>query len=218
MSLHAVIFDLDGTLLDTLQDLADSMNQVLRAEGFPAHPPEAYRYFVGSGAAALVRRALPGTGQDEAALRRYLNAFLLEYEKRWNVKTAPYDGIGEMLDSLKAQGIPIAVLSNKPHAFTCRCVEELLPSWRFDAVLGQREGVPRKPDPAGVVEAARMLNVPPSEILYLGDSDIDMKTAVASGAFPVGALWGFRPAAELEQSGARRLIVHPSELLPLIGP
>ncbi len=216
MPYRAIIFDLDGTLLDTLEDLTDTANHVLATRGFPTHPVDAYRYFVGDGAAMLIRRALPEAHRDDETHRTCHEAFLREYGQSWKVKTRPYEGVPEMLDALAARKLKMAILSNKPHQFTGQCVEELLPDWTFDLVLGQRAEVPRKPDPAGAREVAETLAIPAADFLYLGDTATDMKTAVGAGMFPVGVLWGFRPAEELRASGARALIEHPTEVLALL--
>ncbi|MDR4504403.1 MAG: HAD family hydrolase [Candidatus Scalindua sp.] len=213
---NAVIFDLDGTLLNTLEDLANSVNRVLVKNGFPTHQTDAYRYFVGDGALELVNRALPAEKRINSIISQCLESFRTDYTENWNIKTAPYEGIAEMLDALKALRVKMAILSNKPHEHTKRCVAELLPQWDFEIVLGQRSGIPRKPDPTGALEVAEHVNIAPSEFLYLGDTDIDMKTSVTAGMFPVGALWGFRTAEELKESGARALIAHPLEILPLM--
>lgn len=216
-SYKAILFDLDGTLLDTLEDLGNSANRVLSQKGFPTHALDSYRYFVGDGSAMLITRALPEDKRNDDMVQLCLDAFLKDYRRNWNVSTKPYDGIAKMLDSLTAHRIKLAVLSNKRHDLTKLCVTELLHKWRFEAILGQRKNVPRKPDPAGALEAAQILNISPSDFLFLGDSAVDMKTALAAGMFPVGALWGFRPAKELLQSGARALINEPPEILNLLA-
>lgn len=213
MKYRAVIFDLDGTLLDTLDDLADAANRVLAVAGYPVHPREAYRYFVGNGLPTLIRRILPQDRQDAEDADRLIRAFREDYGRNWHVKTRLYDGVGAMLTGLRERGVVLAVLSNKPDDFTRICVRRFLDDWRFEVVLGQRPGVPAKPDPAGALEIAGLLDLPPAEILYLGDSDTDMKTARAAGMFPVGAAWGFRTAEELRASGAGRLSGRPEELL-----
>ena len=212
----AVVFDLDGTLLDTLEDLGDAVNRVLINHGFPAHPMDAYRYFVGDGSAVLIERALPESARGTDVYRECLAAFMADYDRSWKIKTRLYDGISEMLDSLTALGIDIAILSNKSHGFTVKCVQDLLSNWRFRAVFGLREDVPRKPDPAGALEISRLLGQVPGHMLYLGDTAIDMRTAVSAGMFPVGALWGFRTREELLENGAKALVQHPGELLNLI--
>lgn len=214
MSIKAVCFDLDGTLLDTLADLADSMNRTLDRHGLPAHPVEAYKTFVGNGLAVLVSRAAPAADADLA--QQLIDGMRAEYAKRWAERTRPYDGIPEMLNGIAARGLPMAILSNKPHDFTQICVAELLPHWSFECVQGVSDDVPPKPDPTGAAKVAAALGTSADEILYVGDSDTDMKTATAAGMFAVGVLWGFREADELSANGARKLIAKPADLLDII--
>ncbi len=216
MSYRAILFDLDGTLLDTLDDLADAGNLALAQLGFPPHPREAYKYFVGDGVETLVRRALPPDRLDEATVREGTERMRQAYAERWACKTQPYPGVPELLDALAARALPMAVLSNKPHPFTQLCVERLLPRWTFAAVVGAQPTMARKPDPAGARAIAAQLGVSPDAVLYLGDTNTDMQTAVAAGMYSVGVLWGFRSADELRASGARTLIAHPLELLELL--
>ena len=217
MCFESILFDLDGTLLDTLEDLGNAANRVLEKYDFPTHPLDTYRYFVGDGAAVLMKRALPENKRDIDIIGVCVQTFREEYGKGWNVKTRPYDGVSEMLDALTVGGLKMAVLSNKPDEFTKRCVTEFLPKWNFDMVLGQRNSLPLKPDPAGAMEIARCLNVIPSHFIYLGDTAIDMKTAVTAGMYPVGALWGFRTEKELLENGAQALIKRPQEILNLLN-
>ncbi|MFP3866837.1 MAG: HAD family hydrolase [Desulfobacteraceae bacterium] len=216
MDYKAVIFDLDGTLLDTLQDLADSMTSVLLRFGFPIHPVEAYKYFVGGGMENMVRQALPEDQRDEATVARCYDALMADYDQRWTHHTHPYPGVPELLDALTTAGIRMAILSNKPDDFSKMCVARLLSDWQFERVLGVRPGKPKKPDPAAALEIASDLDLPPSAFLYLGDTSTDMQTAAAAGMFPVGALWGFRTAEELSRSGARVLLARPTDLLELL--
>ena len=217
MTLRAVLFDLDGTLLDTLEDIGRSANEALREEGFVSHPVEAYRRFIGDGVAMLFRRALPAEASgDPDAVARCVAAFGRIYDGGWDVATRPYPGVAELLDALRARGIPMGVLSNKPDVFTRKCVDRFLPSWPLAPVFGQREGVPRKPDPAGAIEAAAAMGVDPGEVLYLGDSSVDMQTAAGAGMFAVGAAWGFRGVEELRAHGARAIVRRPPEVLDLL--
>jgi len=213
---EAVLFDLDGTLLDTLDDLADSMNFALGCMGFPSHDREAYRYFVGDGVVEMARRALPPECRDDGVTSRCIALFRHEYSRRWNAHTRPYEGVPELLDGLTGRGMAMAVLSNKPHDFTELCVRELLGRWRFAAVIGVSETIPPKPDPAGSLTVARALGLEPGRFLYVGDTGTDMRTATAAGMFPVGALWGFRTADELLANGARILLESPPEVLDLL--
>jgi phosphoglycolate phosphatase len=216
MSYQAVIFDLDGTLLDTLEDIGHALNRVLSARGFPVHPIDAYRFFVGDGMAKLIARVLPQDKLDAETVRSCLEAYRADYERHWKIKTRLYDGVGTLLKELTARGLKLAILSNKPHEFTERCVREYLSKWSFDAVFGGREGVPLKPDPAGALAIAHTLGIPPAACLYLGDTAVDITTAIAAGMTPVGVLWGFRPAEELRESGATILIEQPLEVLGLL--
>jgi len=216
MRFKAVLFDLDGTLLDTLKDIGNAANRVLAGKGFPTHELDAYRYFVGDGTAMLINRALPEENRNDDVIRGCLKEFLEDYGRNWNVKTKPYEGIPEMLDALNDRGLKMAILSNKPHGFTKQCATELLSNWSFDVVIGQRDGAPPKPDPGGALEVVKRLNIPPAEFLYIGDSGVDMKTAVASGMFPVGVLWGFRSMGELKDNGSLALVDRPSEILSLL--
>jgi len=212
----AVLFDLDGTLLDTLADIAHSANGALEELGFPTHEIGAYRQFVGEGLRMLFWRALPAEARTEAVIDRCAEGFREAYSRQWNVHTRPYDGVPELLDGLTVRDIRMAVLSNKPHLFTKRCVDEYLPQYQFQMVLGHRDGVPRKPDPAGANEIINALGVRSEQVAYLGDSATDMKTALAVGMYPVGALWGFRSRDELQQNGAEAVISRPMELLDLL--
>ena len=216
MSYCAVMFDLDGTLLDTLEDLADAMNVALGQLGCPARPIEEFKLIVGDGVVVMAQRSLPESRRDEATIARCVALVREEYGKRWADKTHPYAGIPELLDALAGRGIRMAVVSNKPDDFTRLCVGRLLPRWRFDAVIGVSPATPPKPDPKGVLESAARLGLAPADFLYLGDTNTDMRTAVAAGMFPVGALWGFRSAEELLASGAKVLIGKPGDLLPLL--
>ncbi|HHE74477.1 MAG TPA: HAD family hydrolase, partial [Desulfobacteraceae bacterium] len=162
---QAAIFDLDGTLLDTLEDIADSINRVLRARGFPTHKTEAYRFFVGDGSQMLVKRSLPENERSDESVARYLNAFKNDYANTWDVKTKPYEGIPELLDCLAKKGVRTAVCSNKPHAFTILCVEKLLNNWHFDKIIGQSSRHPKKPAPDSALGIARDMGIATSEIL-----------------------------------------------------
>lgn len=213
MSFTAVIFDLDGTLLDTLAEIADSMNGVLTRLGYPTHDLQAYRYLTGDGVAALVTNALPPGARDEPALRRAGELLREEYLKNWGHKAKPYDGIPELLDALAARHVSLNVLSNKMNEFTRMAVQQFLGRWAFDEVLGESPKFPRKPDPASALHIAERLGRRSSEVAYLGDTRIDMETAVAAGMYPVGALWGFRDKEELLASGAQAVISAPLEFL-----
>lgn len=210
-SVAAIIFDLDGTLLDSLQDVADAGNAALEEHGFAAHPASAYRFFLGEGMETLARRALPrGVDEDVAA---GVCARLREiYADNWSRRTVPYPGVRAMLSGLAAKGLPLAVLSNKPHELTRLVTRHYFPEV-FAHAQGSPPGGRAKPDPALALEAARLLGAPPERVFFVGDSGVDMDTATAAGMTPVGALWGFRPREELLAHGARLLLPSPEDLL-----
>ena len=211
MAYRAAVFDLDGTLLNTLADLADSGNELLASYGMAPHPEPAFRYFVGNGSRKLMERILPGKSpeQIDEALARYKAI----YEKHLTAKTTPYAGISETLSALKARGVRMAVCTNKHISAAEALIRKYFPADTFDAFEGDRPGVPRKPDPAHVRIVLEKMGVMPEETVYLGDSGVDMQTAVNAGALPVGVLWGFREKDELMENGAQILLSKPSELL-----
>ena len=217
MLFQAICFDLDGTLLDSLTDLANCTNAILIKRGFPGHPNDAFRYFVGDGVKTLMTRALPKEARKTSLIEECKKDFETAYREYFNEQTLPYKGIPELLEALAIRKLKLTILSNKPHEFTLLTVEQLLPDCNFEMVLGQREGFPRKPDPAGMLEICRQLELPADEFLYLGDTAIDMKTAVAAGCFPVGVLWGFRTKEELMDNGARAIVNKPLEVLELLN-
>lgn len=216
MKYQAVVFDFDGTLMDTLQDVADSVNAVLARSGFQEHRLEDYRRFVGDGVEELARRVLPQGHRQEETVTRVLAAIRDEYRQRWINHTRPYDGVPELLDALTERRLKMAILTNKPDDSTRAMMAKLLSRWHFDIILGATPALPRKPDPTGALQVADSLGLPPKAFIYVGDSDIDMKTANAAGMYAVGALWGFRTPEELIRNGAKALIREPLELLELL--
>lgn len=210
----AVIFDLDGTLSDSIASIKYCGDRALEPFGYGPFSAEQYKYFIGDGAANLVKRALAAGG--DTGLVHFQEAFALykEYfaqDCMYGVK--PYEGVGELLAALKERGVKTAVLSNKPHEETLRVVETLFGQGTFDRIQGQQEGIAIKPSPEGAAGILRGLGVLPGEALYLGDTATDMKTGKALGAFTLGALWGFRERGELEEGGADAVIAHPMQLL-----
>ncbi|HUM10149.1 MAG TPA: HAD family hydrolase [Myxococcaceae bacterium] len=194
-----VIFDLDGTLADSLADIAAAMNRTLQAHGFPLHPVSAYRTFVGEGVRKLVERALPPG--VEAVHEALVAAYQADYAEHLLDETRLFPGIAEVLDALAAAQVPVAVLSNKPDVPTRRLVDALCDRWEFRAVRGERPGVPRKPDPTSALLLADALAAPPDSVAFVGDTGVDMLTARAASMRPLGVLWGFRPK-EVLASGA----------------
>jgi phosphoglycolate phosphatase len=216
MAYKAVLFDIDGTLLDTLKDIAMSANRALTILGFPQHNIKSYKQFVGDGMEALAERILPENRRDAATVTKLVNIINREYGRHWADTTKPYAGIRDLLQALTARGLKKAVLSNKPDDSAKLTVSRLLPLWHFELVSGVRPDIPAKPDPAGALEIAQRLDVPPEDFLFLGDTSTDMKTAIAAGMYPVGVLWGFRTADELKESGAKLLIKTPIDLLKIL--
>ena len=215
MNFRAVIFDLDGTLANTLEDIADNMNRVLFQRGFPTHEYDAYRYYVGNGLHNLVIRSLPENARTDAMIALCHDQMIAEYHQNYINKTRLYDGIPELLDDLSSQRIKLAVLSNKADSLTQKICAVLLKNWKFEAVLGAIDRFPRKPDPTSALFISEQMGVEPAYVCYLGDSDVDMKTANAAGFYPVGVGWGFRPKQELVENGAKYIIDHPAELVSI---
>ena len=210
------MFDLDGTLIDTLEGLAFAMNRALEEMDFAVHSVDAYRYFVGDGVRVKAIKALPEGHRGEAAIDKCVAISKTEYAAYWRDNTQLYDGIAELLSELTDRGLSMSVLSNKPDELTKLTVKTLLGDWPFDVVFGQRDGLPIKPEPAGALEICDELGIKPAEFLYLGDTDTDMKTAEAAGMYAVGVLWGFRDADELLANGAKALVERPLDVIKLL--
>lgn len=214
MRFDAVIFDLDGTLIDSLEDMWDSVNRVLAVNGYPLRELDEIRRFIGNGAKKLIERSLPaGTSAQE--VRRVLDIYREEYQRHLLVKTHPYSGIPELLKSLKKAGMKLAVLSNKPHDATTAICEDLFPGI-LDLSWGDRPGVPRKPDPTALLMAMETLGVKSSRVAYVGDSETDIRTAKNAGLYAVGVAWGFRGRAVLEAEQADSVCETAEELKLLL--
>jgi phosphoglycolate phosphatase len=217
MAHQAVIFDLDGTLLDTLADLGSAVNRVLAGRGLPTHGMEAYRWYIGEGSAVLMTRALPPEQRVPEIIEACLRDLLEDYGQNWHTSTQPYNGIPDLLQLLAQRLIRMSVVTNKPHRFAAPMTAYYFKSAPFVSVFGLRDGTPKKPDPFQALAAAREMGVLPGNCIFLGDSAIDMETARRAGMMAVGAAWGFRPAAELHDAGALHIIDHPLDLLTLIN-
>ena len=217
LDVAAVIFDLDGTLLDTLADLADCYNRVLKHHGFPTHDKQAYKYFIGDGGRKTVERALPESARNEQTIDACVEMQTEDYAANWHNRTREYPGITDMLTNLSQRNIQLAVLSNKNHSFTQLLVDHFFPGTEFRLVQGFMPGIPHKPDPTGALKIAETLALPCQKIALVGDSEMDMLTACAVKMEPVGVRWGFRTEQELLAAGATRLIASPIELLTQIA-
>ncbi len=211
-----VIFDLDGTLLNTIADLGNAANYALRQAGFPTHPAEAYPFFVGNGVRRLIERVLPEDHRNPQTVDALLADFKKYYNDHLYDCTEPYPGIPELLKQLTAKGIRIAVASNKYQAAVERLINHFFPDLPWAAIEGQKEGIPVKPDPSIVFEIIAKAPTPKSDILYVGDSGVDMETARRACVTSCGVTWGFRPRAELIENNADHLADTPSDLLPLL--
>ena len=214
MKKKVVIFDLDGTLSDSIHSIKYSGDRTMEKFGYGPFSEEQYKYFVGDGARNLVKRALAAGGDTELAHFEEAYALYREiFKENCMYRVRPYEGIPELLATLKVQHVKIAVLSNKPHAETVNVVETLYGKGYFDVIEGQKEGLAIKPSPDGVFRILERLGLGAEDLLYLGDTATDMKTGKGAGAFTVGALWGFRDRAEREEGGGAAVIEHPLELL-----
>lgn len=209
------IFDLDGTLCDTIEDLATAVNVALDKLGYPPHETEAYKYMVGSGMKNLVFRALPEGHKTEAEVEQARALMLDYYKDHFADKTYPYGGISELLLKLKQKGIRIAVCTNKAHNMALMVVEKLFGD-AFDTVIGKSDDRPLKPDPFSVNEIMEKFDVKPAETVFIGDSGVDIKTALNSGTTPIGVLWGFRGKKELKENGAEHLAATPNDIFEII--
>jgi phosphoglycolate phosphatase len=214
--IEAIIFDLDGTLLDTIKDIANCANTVLDHWECPTHSVETYTELLGDGLTNLARKALPASRRTMEDIEAFVKEYRSLYQARWNETSTAYAGVVELLGELCRREIPLAVLSNKRDDFTQVCVSHFFPSIPFRDVRGERSGVPIKPDPQAALDIARSLDVEPARCLFVGDSEIDVKTGLHAGMTSVGVLWGFRSQAILEEAGANILISHPRELTALV--
>lgn len=212
---EAYIFDLDGTLIDSLADIAESINRMLDDRGYPRCRPEDFKQMVGDGMEKLVERALPEAVREESLILICVEEYRAHYDQLWQEQTRPYEGIMEMLAALKARGVKLGVISNKAHRFTVPMTEHFFGRTVFDHILGQRAEVPRKPAPDGAHEMASVLGVEVTKCAYVGDSGIDMAFAKNAGMLGIGVSWGFRSVAELREHGADLIVDSPSELLAL---
>lgn len=217
MNVKAVIFDLDGTLLNSLEDIGEAANSALSRHGYATHPIDDYRYFVGDGLQTLVERIVPeekrGVGEVEALIATFKDL----YQDGWHRKSYLYEGVGEMVVRLQKAGVALTVFSNKPDAFTRLCVKHFFPLEPFVHVQGQCAAIPKKPDPAGALAIADKLGLPVEQIVFVGDSGIDIRTGKGADMTTIGVEWGFRGKKELEANGADHLVKAPWEIVDLLA-
>ena len=210
----AIIFDLDGTLIDSIIDIGLCANIVLKEFNLPTHEIDAYRNFVGGGALFLIERCVPKNSSNEM-IQKVLERFKVVYDDEKHDNTKPYKGIYNLIKDLKTKGIKVGVLSNKPHYFTCKYVEEFFGEFNLEEIHGQKEEVPRKPNPIAAINIANSFNISCEDIFFVGDSDVDMKTAKNANMIAVGVEWGFRGPKELIDNGAKFIVKTPQDILDL---
>lgn len=213
--IKAVLFDLDGTLINTLVDLSNAANYAITRRGYLPRESEEFKLFAGSGAKVMLSRAMGETNPDPDVISLIFNDYLNYYSDHFDDETTSYDGVPELISVLKAQGYKLAVVTNKVESMAVKILNKLYPDC-FDVIFGEREGIPQKPDPTAAVMTMELLGVTPTECVFIGDSGIDIQTAVASGAVPVGVTWGFRGREELKSSGAVYIIDTPDELFKIL--
>lgn len=211
-----VIFDLDGTLLNTIADLGEAANFALESYGYPTHSLSSYPFFVGNGVNRLLERVLPEDARTPKNIEILRAKFVEYYDAHNTLHSAPYPGIPELLESLQKMGIGMAVASNKYHSAVTALVAHFFPGIQWCAVEGQKEGVPVKPDPSIVFEILGKVPTPKAEVLYVGDSGVDMETARRACVDSVGVTWGFRPLKELREYHADNIVNRPVEILTLL--
>ena len=216
MNNKAIIFDLDGTLIDSLEDIAVCMNQVLEEVNLPSHKIEDYKYFVGGGISILVENALDKNTSDEIK-ELVSEKFKIVYDQKLHAKTLPYDGIYALLDELQKLDFKIGILSNKPHEFTIQYVKNLFSKYDMKEVHGQKSHIAKKPDPIAAIQIAQSFDVPCEETYFVGDTMVDMQTAVNAKMIGIGVLWGFRDEEELMSNGATFVVKHPLDILDIVN-
>jgi len=215
MKYKAVIFDMDGTLVNSIYSLMYSVNNVLEKNGLNRINETQCRMFVGNGIRELVRKAAGISGTDDEKLELYYREMVEEYSTNWDYELYVYDGIIDLLNQLLQENMRLAVNTNKNEDIAKKILEKHFPGY-FSYLVGGRESVPKKPDPSGALLIAEKLGVKPAECIYLGDSNVDITTAINANMYPVGALWGFRSREELLGAGAAKVIEKPAELIKII--
>ncbi|MBP7469860.1 MAG: HAD family hydrolase [Flavobacterium sp.] len=215
MKFKGIIFDLDGTLVNSLEDIADAMNKVLQSLDYPTHSYDDYQYFIGSGLRNLVSKALPETNNDENQIEKSLNSMIDVYRDNCTNQTKSYQGIVELLNELKSRKLKLGVFSNKADALTKEITKALFPDV-FDPIVGLSTESLKKPNPFEALEISKSWGLQPEEMIFVGDSGIDMQTATNANMHAVGVSWGYRPEKELMENGAQHILNHPLDLIPIL--
>jgi phosphoglycolate phosphatase len=212
VQLKGAIFDLDGTLVNTLDDIADTMNTILRQSNMPVHPTEKYKYLVGEGIMELTKKVMPPGSWTEQNAKEFVQKFRALYDQTWHDKSVPYPGVVNLLKSLDKNGFKLGVLSNKPDSFVQKIVAWFFPDIHFKGISGEQANIPAKPDPRLALDIAKKMNLQTQQIIFVGDSGIDIQTGLNAGMVPVGVSWGFRPVEELISTGASHIVDTPAEI------
>lgn len=215
MKFKGIIFDLDGTLVNSLEDIADAMNKALQSLDYPTHSYDDYQYFIGSGLRNLVSKALPETNNDENQIEKSLNSMIDMYRDNCTNQTKAYQGIVELLNELKSRKLKLGVFSNKADALTKEITKALFPDV-FDPIVGLSTESLKKPNPFEALEISKSWGLQPEEMIFVGDSGIDMQTATNANMHAVGVSWGYRPEKELMENGAQHILNHPLDLIPIL--
>lgn len=210
--IKGIIFDLDGTLINTIADIGGSVNSVLEDYGYPTHTMEEYKKMVGHGFMKLIQSAMP-SGLSEEEYEEALVKFTYYYDQLYMDSTHPYDGIIEMLKELQARGIKLGVNSNKRNDYANSLVNTLFKDIEFTKVIGSRKDIPNKPDPTSALEIIEVMNLSKDEVMYIGDGETDIKTGIAAGIKTIGVSWGFKGVEVLKNAGAKTIIDEPCEVL-----
>jgi len=209
------VFDMDGTILDTIDDLHAAINHTLKNLGFPERGRDEFRTFIGDGQRILVKRSLPEGAQDGETLQRVIDLYAPYYAAHADILTTIYDGVFEAIAKMREAGMKIAIFTNKPHAPAVALAEKYFPGM-IDFVFGQRADIPRKPDPAGLFVILDELQISKEECIYIGDSDVDMQTAKNANVTAIGVTWGYNTRDEIERAGGRMIIDDALQLADLI--
>lgn len=211
-----VIFDLDGTLVNSLEDITNAMNRVLKKHDFPTHSLSACQSFIGHGVKDLVVKALPKEHQNEEWITRCFEEMIAVYRDNCAIKTKMYEGINDLLDALTVRDIKMAVFSNKADELTKKIVKALFPKWNFEVVAGLKVEAHKKPNPIVAIEISQKMEIPVENLIFVGDTSVDMETAKNAGMYPVGVVWGFRTKAELNASDAKFILEKPLDLINVL--
>lgn len=215
--IEGIVFDLDGTLLNTLESIGKAFNRSLKKMDLPVHAIDSYRYFIGDGVFECAKRCLPSNHRNDENIKTLVEIERKDYAQSWKYDAQPYAGIQALLDSAQSAGYRLAVLTNKDDEFAQQCIRYFFPTTSFDCIVGHSTTIPHKPDPTGGLMIAERLGLATQKLAMIGDTKTDIDTALACNMFSVGVSWGFREITELKDAGANRIIEHPKQLLEILA-